>query len=101
MKAIEKSFTKVKTHEQSTDVLDAAADQDFNVLSYHRRDPEADSGRIDIWWRLDAGNIAFSLALLVGAAVMADTLKETWQRKPRVIPIGINLCKSKIASLEK
>ena len=37
----------------------------------------------------------------LGAAVMADTLRETWQRKPRVIPIGINLCKSKIASLEE
>jgi dihydroorotate dehydrogenase len=36
----------------------------------------------------------------LGAAVMADTLAETWQRKPRAIPIGINLCKSKIASLE-
>ena len=37
----------------------------------------------------------------LGAAVMADTLSETWQRKPRAIPIGINLCKSKIASLEE
>jgi dihydroorotate dehydrogenase len=36
----------------------------------------------------------------LGAAVMAETLAETWQRKSRVIPIGINLCKSKIASLE-
>lgn len=36
----------------------------------------------------------------LGAAVMADTLTQTWQRKPRTIPIGINLCKSKIASLE-
>ncbi|WP_036485605.1 quinone-dependent dihydroorotate dehydrogenase [Myxosarcina sp. GI1] len=36
----------------------------------------------------------------LGAAVMADTLKQTWQRKPRTIPIGINLCKSKIADLE-
>ena len=36
----------------------------------------------------------------LGAAVMADTLARTWKRQPRRIPIGINLCKSKIASLE-
>lgn len=36
----------------------------------------------------------------LGAAVMADTLAETWRRQPRTVPIGINLCKSKIAPLE-
>ncbi len=36
----------------------------------------------------------------LGAAVMADTLRETWRRQPRNIPIGINLCKSKITPLE-
>ena len=44
----------------------------------------------------------------LGAAVMADTLEETWQRsaqrsgspRDRTIPIGINLCKSKITPLE-
>lgn len=36
----------------------------------------------------------------LGAAVMADTLAQTWQRQPRKIPIGINLCKSKNAPLE-
>lgn len=36
----------------------------------------------------------------LGAAVMADTLTQTWKRQPRQIPIGINLCKSKIVSLE-
>ena len=36
----------------------------------------------------------------LGAEVMATTLKETWQGEGRKIPIGINLCKSKIASLE-
>lgn len=36
----------------------------------------------------------------LGAAVMADTLTQTWRRKPRAIPIGINLCKSKITSIE-
>ena len=36
----------------------------------------------------------------LGAAVMADTLARIWKRQPRKIPIGINLCKSKIASLE-
>jgi dihydroorotate dehydrogenase len=37
----------------------------------------------------------------LGAAVMADTLAQTWKRQPCKIPIGINLCKSKIASLEE
>jgi dihydroorotate dehydrogenase len=37
----------------------------------------------------------------LGAAVMADTLAQTWKRQPRKIPIGINLCKSKITSLEE
>ncbi|GAB4532204.1 MAG: quinone-dependent dihydroorotate dehydrogenase [Pleurocapsa sp.] len=36
----------------------------------------------------------------LGAAVMADTLAQTWKRQPRKIPIGINLCKSKSAPLE-
>ena len=36
----------------------------------------------------------------LGAAVMASTLQETWQHQPRQIPIGINLCKSKITPLE-
>ena len=36
----------------------------------------------------------------LGAAVMADTLAQIWERQPRKIPIGINLCKSKIASLD-
>jgi dihydroorotate dehydrogenase len=36
----------------------------------------------------------------LGAAVMAETLQQAWQRQPRQIPIGINLCKSKITSLE-
>ena len=43
--------------------------------------------------RLGANNL--------GAAVMADTLQQTWARQPRQIPLGINLCKSKIAPLEK
>lgn len=37
----------------------------------------------------------------LGAAVMADTLAQTWKRQPRNIPIGINLCKSKTAPLEQ
>jgi dihydroorotate dehydrogenase len=36
----------------------------------------------------------------LGAVVMAETLAQTWKRQPRKIPIGINLCKSKIASLD-
>jgi dihydroorotate dehydrogenase len=37
----------------------------------------------------------------LGAAVMADTLEQTWTRQPRQIPIGINLCKSKTAALDE
>jgi dihydroorotate dehydrogenase len=37
----------------------------------------------------------------LGAAVMADTLGQTWNRQPRQIPIGINLCKSKTAALNE
>ena len=36
----------------------------------------------------------------LGAAAMADTLAQIWLHKARNIPIGINLCKSKIAELE-
>jgi dihydroorotate dehydrogenase len=36
-----------------------------------------------------------------GAAAMAATLAQIWQRKPRPISIGINLCKSKITPLEE
>ena len=36
----------------------------------------------------------------LGAAVMADTLAQTWKRQARKIPIGINLCKSKITALD-
>ncbi|MEA5510639.1 quinone-dependent dihydroorotate dehydrogenase [Crocosphaera sp. UHCC 0190] len=35
-----------------------------------------------------------------GAEIIAQTLQNTWQRQPRQIPIGINLCKSKITPLE-
>lgn len=35
-----------------------------------------------------------------GAATMAIRLQETWARHPRTIPIGINLCKSKVTPLE-
>ena len=37
----------------------------------------------------------------LGAAVMADTLAESWRRQARKIPIGINLCKSKVAPLDE
>jgi dihydroorotate dehydrogenase len=37
----------------------------------------------------------------LGAAVMAKTLEESWQRQPRTIPIGINLCKSKDTPLDE
>lgn len=33
----------------------------------------------------------------LGAPVLAATLQQSWQRQPRQIPIGINLCKSKTA----
>jgi dihydroorotate dehydrogenase len=37
----------------------------------------------------------------LGAEVMAKTLFESWTRKPRTIPIGINLCKSKDTPLKE
>ena len=43
--------------------------------------------------RLGANNL--------GASVMAKTLAASWQIEPRQIPIGINLCKSKITPLEE
>lgn len=36
----------------------------------------------------------------LGSAVMADTLAQAAKRQPYKIPLGINLCKSKIASLD-
>jgi dihydroorotate dehydrogenase len=36
-----------------------------------------------------------------GAKTVASILEETWLRKPRPIPMGINLCKSKITPLEE
>ncbi|HAC65839.1 MAG TPA: dihydroorotate dehydrogenase (quinone) [Cyanothece sp. UBA12306] len=36
-----------------------------------------------------------------GAEIITQTLAEIWQRHPRTIPIGINLCKSKITPLEE
>ena len=36
-----------------------------------------------------------------GAEMVTQTLAETWQREPRQIPIGINLCKSKITPLDQ
>lgn len=37
----------------------------------------------------------------LGAAAMSSSLQDTWRRNPRAIPIGINLCKSKITPLEE
>jgi dihydroorotate dehydrogenase len=37
----------------------------------------------------------------LGAQTMTQTLQQTWARHPRQIPIGINLCKSKITPLEE
>jgi dihydroorotate dehydrogenase len=42
--------------------------------------------------RLGANNL--------GAVTMAQTLEKAWHNYPRQIPIGINLCKSKITPLE-
>lgn len=42
--------------------------------------------------RLGANNL--------GSEAMAKTLEKTWKNHPRQIPIGINLCKSKITPLE-
>jgi dihydroorotate dehydrogenase len=35
-----------------------------------------------------------------GAEILAQTLAQSWQIAPRTIPMGINLCKSKITPLE-
>ncbi|MEM1368649.1 MAG: quinone-dependent dihydroorotate dehydrogenase [Cyanobacteria bacterium P01_H01_bin.15] len=35
-----------------------------------------------------------------GATAIAENLQAAWRRRPRTIPIGINLCKSKLTSLE-
>lgn len=51
-------------YKEFADTIDLAAEQDFNVLSYHHRDTHEATDRIDIWWRADAGNVAFCLALL-------------------------------------
>jgi dihydroorotate dehydrogenase len=37
----------------------------------------------------------------LGAEILAATLRDSWQREPRRIPIGINLCKSKNTPLEE
>jgi len=42
--------------------------------------------------RLGANNL--------GSLAMSEQLEQTWQRKARSIPIGVNLCKSKITPLE-
>ena len=48
--------------------VELAADQDFNVLVYKDEGKEATdestSRRVDIWWRVDAGNAAFCIAIL-------------------------------------
>lgn len=49
---------------------------------------------------LDKGALNRMGANNQGAAVMAKKLENTWQRQARKIPIGINLCKSKITPLE-
>lgn len=36
-----------------------------------------------------------------GAETIATTLQQTWERNPRRIPIGINLCKSKVTDLSE
>ena len=53
-------------------------------------------------FRLPADNAALNRlgANNLGATKMAETLQVTWQRQPRSIPIGINLCKSKITPLD-
>ncbi|HMR75183.1 MAG TPA: amino acid permease, partial [Polyangiaceae bacterium] len=45
-------------------LLDTASELDFNLLLF---DPGPDTGvgkRIDVWWRVDGGNLGFSIALL-------------------------------------
>ncbi len=44
--------------------IDQAADQDLNILLYKPVPLSKKAERIDVWWQVDQGNIAFSLALL-------------------------------------
>jgi len=62
-----------RLHESDPDAfsatIDHAADQDFNVLVYKHGESKAPvdkkkGPRIDIWWRVDEGNIAFCMTLL-------------------------------------
>ncbi len=52
--------------EEFADTIDLAADQDFNVLGYHHSEDgeRRSANRVDIWWRVDAGNVTFCIALL-------------------------------------
>ncbi len=48
----------------SVKLLDSASELDFNLLLF---DPGPDLGpgkRIDVWWRVEGGNLGFSIALL-------------------------------------
>ena len=53
-----------ESSEQFAETIDLATDQNFNVLCYHHGTPDEADNRIDIWWRAEAGNVAFCLALL-------------------------------------
>ncbi len=54
------------------ETIDIASEQDFNVLAYQQANAhptnaskiEKNETRIDVWWRVEAGNVAFSIALL-------------------------------------
>jgi len=50
---------------------------------------------------LDLGALNRMGANNLGASAIAQTLAQTWKREPRHIPIGINLCKSKITPLNE
>lgn len=58
--------------EKFAETIDQATEEDFNVLIYKGTTSEPDekkaasrkSRQIDIWWRVDEGNVAFNVALL-------------------------------------
>ncbi len=51
-------------HESFARLLDEVSGLDFNVLVHSHGEPKPGAEGVDVWWRADAGNIGFALALL-------------------------------------
>jgi len=59
------------------ETVNTASDEDFNVLCYQDKPSPEDATRIDFWWRVDGGNVAFCMALL-----RFLTRSPHWERSP-------------------